>query len=62
MTRCGDQLFVKDISIFGLDVKDITIVDDNDIVTCLYPDRHIKIKPYYGEVDDTELLKLMKVL
>ena len=37
-------------------------MDDNDIFTCLYPNRHIQIKPYYGDENDTELLKLIDIL
>ena len=62
MTYCGINYFVKDISIFGIDINQITIIDDSDIYTCLFPNRHIHIKPYFGSQDDDELLKLMKVL
>lgn len=61
LTPCG-QFYVKDISIFGLDVNDITIIDDNQLYTCIHPTRRITIKPFVGDLDDTELLTLVDKL
>ena len=54
--------FVKDLSIFNKDLKDIIIIDNNPAFYALNKDNGIPIPTWIDEPNDKELLKLIPIL
>lgn len=51
---------VKDLAEIGRDLKSVVIVDDNPNAYLLQPENAIPICPFIDDLDDKELLRLMK--
>ena len=60
-TKCGIA-YVKDLEKAGFDVQSTLIVDNKYNSFGFHPKNGIKCKSYYGDDQDTELLRLEKIL
>ena len=54
--------FVKDLSIFNKDLKDIIIIDNNPVSYALHKNNGIPILTWIDNPNDNELLKLIPIL
>ena len=56
------NIYIKDLTKINNDLSNMVIVDDNITSFSLQSDNGIPIKPWYGEVQDKELFKLIHLL
>lgn len=54
--------YVKDLSKLGRGLDRLLIIDHDPAAYQLQPENGIRIKPFHGEVDDSELMDLLEFL
>ena len=57
-----DDVYAKDLSMLGRRMEDIILIDNSPHSYSLQPENAIPISSWYGDVKDTELSKLTKLL
>ena len=63
--RSNGYVYIKDLRKVqgrGYAVEDITMVDDSPEKVARQPRNHLQVKPYFGDVEDRELLAIADVL
>jgi Dullard-like phosphatase family protein len=59
----NEGFFVKDLRVFkGIDLKDVLIIDNYVYSFAFHLENGIPIVPFYGEKDDTEMIKVIKYI
>ena len=64
-TPSNGYVYIKDlrrVQSQGYPLERITILDDSPEKIARQPRNHLKVKPYYGEEDDIELITIAEVL
>lgn len=62
MPEVGFDIYLKDLTIISNDLSNIIILDDNITSFSLQSENGIGIKPWYGDMSDRELFKLIPIL